>query len=86
MGSETLKLLQEKLEVIGIDNYFLNRTPAAQELRTRINNWDHVKTKISVQQRKQLLDSRENPQTERKFLLGIQWIKEVSRICKEFKK
>jgi hypothetical protein len=38
---ETLKLVQEgegnTLELIGIDNDFLNRTQMAQELRERIN-------------------------------------------------
>jgi hypothetical protein len=38
---ETLKLVQERawntLEVIGISKDFLNRTPAAQQLRERMN-------------------------------------------------
>jgi hypothetical protein len=38
---ETLKLVQEKagntLEVIGVGKDFLNRTPAAQQLRERMN-------------------------------------------------
>jgi hypothetical protein len=41
---ETLKLLQEgarnTLELIGTGKDFLNRTPAAQQLRERINKWD----------------------------------------------
>jgi hypothetical protein len=40
---ETLKLAQERagntLEVIGIGKVFLNRTPAAQHLRERMENW-----------------------------------------------
>jgi hypothetical protein len=46
---ETLKLVQERagntLEVIGIGKDFLNRTPAAQQLRERIDKWDFIKLK-----------------------------------------
>jgi hypothetical protein len=42
-------LVQERvgntLEVIGICKDFLNRTPAAQQLRKRIDNWDFIKLK-----------------------------------------
>jgi hypothetical protein len=41
---ETLKLVQDRawntLELIGIDNNFLNRTQMAQQLRERIDKWD----------------------------------------------
>jgi hypothetical protein len=33
------------LEVIGIGKYFLNRTPAAQQLRERMDKWDCIKLK-----------------------------------------
>jgi hypothetical protein len=50
---ETLKLLQEgagnTLELIGIGKGFLNRTPAAQQLRERMNKWDLIKLKFSAQ-------------------------------------
>jgi hypothetical protein len=46
---ETLKLLQEgagnTLELIGIGKDFLNRTPAAQQLRERMDKWDIIKFK-----------------------------------------
>jgi hypothetical protein len=46
---ETLKLLQEgagnTLEQIDIGKDFLNRTPAAQQLRERMNKWDFMKLK-----------------------------------------
>jgi hypothetical protein len=46
---ETLKLVQEgagnTLEVIGIGKDFLNRTPAAQQLRERMDKWDYMKLK-----------------------------------------
>jgi hypothetical protein len=47
--SETLKLVQERagntLELIGIGKDFLNRTPAAQQLRERMDKWDFIKLK-----------------------------------------
>jgi hypothetical protein len=46
---ETLKLVQERagntLEVIVIGKDFLNRTPAAQQLRERMDKWDFIKLK-----------------------------------------
>jgi hypothetical protein len=46
---ETLKLVQEgarnTLELIGIGKDFLNRTPAAQQLRKRMDKWDFMKLK-----------------------------------------
>jgi hypothetical protein len=44
---QTLKLVQERpgntLELIGIGKNFLNGTPAAQQLRDRIDKWDFIK-------------------------------------------
>jgi hypothetical protein len=46
---ETLKTVQERagntLEIIGIGKDFLNRTPAAQQLRERMDKWDYIKFK-----------------------------------------
>jgi hypothetical protein len=45
----TLKLVQEgirnTLELIGIVKDFLNRTPAAQQLRERVDRWNYIKLK-----------------------------------------
>jgi hypothetical protein len=42
-------LVQERagntLEAIGISKDFLSRTPAAQQLRERIDKWDYMKFK-----------------------------------------
>jgi type II secretory pathway predicted ATPase ExeA len=42
-------LVQERagntLEVVGIGKDFLNRTPAAQQLRESIDRWDFIKLK-----------------------------------------
>jgi hypothetical protein len=47
---KTLKSVQEgegnTLEVIGIGKDFLNRTPAAQQLKERMDKWDFIKFKI----------------------------------------
>jgi mitochondrial fission protein ELM1 len=44
-----LQLAQERagntLEVIGISKDFLNRTPAVQQLRERMDKWDYMKLK-----------------------------------------
>jgi hypothetical protein len=46
---ETQKLVQEgagnTLEVIDIGKDFLNRTPAAQQLREIMDKWDFIKLK-----------------------------------------
>jgi hypothetical protein len=55
-GPETLQLVQDRagntLKVIGIGKDFLNRTPAAQQLRGRMNKWDFIKLISSAQQKK----------------------------------
>jgi hypothetical protein len=57
---ETLKLLQERagntLELIGMGKDFLNRTPAAQQLREKMDKWYFIKLKISAQQKKSSLN------------------------------
>jgi hypothetical protein len=46
---ETLKLVQKRpgniLEAIGIGKNFLNRTPATQQLREKMDKWDFIKLK-----------------------------------------
>jgi hypothetical protein len=47
-----LKIVQERagntLEAIGIGKDFLSRTPAAQQLRERMDKLDYIKLKIFV--------------------------------------
>jgi hypothetical protein len=49
MSPESLKFVQERggntLEAISIGKDFLNRTPAAQQLRDRMDKWEYVKVK-----------------------------------------
>jgi hypothetical protein len=53
---ETLKLVEEIAgnipELTGIGNNFLNRAQTTQQLRERIDKWDSMKLKASVQQKK----------------------------------
>jgi hypothetical protein len=53
---KTLKLVQERvgntLELIGIGKDFLNRTPAAQQLRESIDKRDFIKLKSFCTQKK----------------------------------
>jgi hypothetical protein len=64
---ETLKLVQEgagnTLEVIGIGKDFLNRTPAAQQLRERRGKWDFIKLK-SFCTTKQMVSKLKKPPTD----------------------
>jgi hypothetical protein len=64
---ETLKLVQEKggntLEAIGIGKDFLNRTPAAQQLREKMDKWDYMKLK-SFCAKKEMISKLKRPPTE----------------------
>jgi hypothetical protein len=63
-----LKLLQERvgttLEHIGISDNFLNRTPIAQQLKEKIENWDYMKLK-SFWTAKKLITRLKRQPTER---------------------
>jgi hypothetical protein len=67
IGPETLKLVQERagttLEAIGIGKDFLNRTPAAQQLRERMHKWDYIKLK-SFCTTKEMVSKLKRPPTE----------------------
>jgi hypothetical protein len=62
-----LKLVQEKagntLEAIGIDKDFLSKTPAAQQLRDRMDKWDYMKLK-SFCTTKEMISKLKRPPTE----------------------
>jgi hypothetical protein len=72
---ETLKLLQEEarntLEQIGIGKDFLNRTPATQQLRERMDKWDFIKLKSFCITKKWSLKCRDHLQSVRKYLPAI---------------
>jgi hypothetical protein len=64
---ETLKLVQEgagnTLELIGTSKDFLNRTPAAQQQRERMDKWDFIKLK-SFCTTKEMVSKLKRPPTE----------------------
>jgi hypothetical protein len=64
---ETLKLVQERagntLNEIGIGKDFLNRTPAAQQLRENMDRWDYMKLK-SICTTKEMVSKLKRPPTE----------------------
>jgi mitochondrial fission protein ELM1 len=64
---KTLKLVQERtgntLEAIGIAKDFLNRTPAVQQLRERMDKWDYMKLE-SFCTTKEIVCKLKRPPTE----------------------
>jgi thiamine kinase-like enzyme len=87
----TLKLLQEgagnTLEQIGIGKDFLNRTPAAQQLRERMNKWDFIKLK-SFCTTKEMVSKLKRPpiEWEKIFASYISYKGLITRIYRELKK
>jgi hypothetical protein len=72
---ETLKLVQKRagntLKVIGIGKDFLNRTPAAQQLRERMDKWDYMKLKSFCTTKEVFAKLKRHPQSGRKYLLAV---------------
>jgi hypothetical protein len=64
---KTLKLVWEGsgniLELIGIGKDFLNRTPAAQQLRERMDKWDFIRLKVFCIT-KEMVSKLKRPPTE----------------------
>jgi hypothetical protein len=52
-------------------NDFLNRTPAAQQVRERMEKWDFIKLKSFCKQKNWSLNWRDHPQSGRKYLPAI---------------
>jgi hypothetical protein len=55
--------VENTLEIIGIGKDFLNRTPAAQQLRQSIDKWDLIKLK-SICSKKEMIFKLKRPPTE----------------------
>jgi hypothetical protein len=88
---KTLKLVQERagntLEVIGIGKDFLNRTPAAQELRERMDKWDFIKSK-RFSTAKEMISKLKRPPTEWEKIFASYTSDRglINRIYRELKK
>jgi hypothetical protein len=86
-----LKLVQEgaenTLEVIDMCKDFLNRTPAAQQLRERMDKWDFIKLK-SFCTSKEMVSKLKRPPTEWEKICAICTSDKglMARIYREFKK
>jgi hypothetical protein len=86
---ESLKLVQERAgntqEAIVIGKDFLSRTPAAQQLRERIDNWDYMKLK-SLCIMEEMVSKLKRPPRMRENLFSYTSDKGlITRIHKEFK-
>jgi hypothetical protein len=72
---KTLKLLQKgagnTLEAIGIGKDFLNRNPAAQQLRERMDKRDYIKLKSFCTTKEMVSKLKRPPQSGRKHLPAI---------------
>jgi hypothetical protein len=59
------------LEAIGLGKDFLNRTPAAQQLRETMDKWDSIKLKSFCTRKEMVSKLKVPPQSGRKYLLAI---------------
>jgi hypothetical protein len=73
-----LKLLHEKvgkiLEDMGISHYFLNRSPFAQEIKARIDNWDCNKLKFLLIKKNSYQNQETTHKNVRKSSTAVQQI------------
>jgi hypothetical protein len=88
---ETLRLLKEgagnTLELIGVGKDFLNTTPAAQQLRERMDKWDFIKLK-SFCTTKAMVSKLNRPPTEWEKIFASYTSDKglITRIYRELKK
>jgi hypothetical protein len=86
-----LQLVHERagntLEIIGIGKDFLSRTLAAQQLRERMDKWDHMKLK-SFCTTKEMVSKLKRPPTEWEKIFASYTSDKglIMRICGELKK
>jgi hypothetical protein len=75
------------LEIIGIGKDFLNRTPAAQQLRERMDKWDFIKFK-SFCTTKEMVCKLKRPPTEWEKIFASNASDKglITRIYREFNK
>jgi hypothetical protein len=84
-------LVQERegniLNVIGIVKDFFNRTPAAQQLRERMDKWDFIKLK-SICTTKEMVSKLKRPPTELEKIFASYTSdnEPITRIYRELKK
>jgi hypothetical protein len=77
------------LELIGIDNEFLNRIQVVQQLRERIDKWDYMKLKsfCTTTTKKKIFKLKNLPtEWEKNFASYISDNRLITRIYRELKK
>jgi hypothetical protein len=87
---EIMKLEQERagntLEVIGISKDFVNRTPAAQQLRERMDKWDLIKLKSFCTTKEMVSNLKRTPTMWEKIFASYTSDKGlITRIYRELK-
>jgi hypothetical protein len=75
------------VELIGIGKDFLNRTPAAQQIRERMDKWDFIKLKIFCTT-KEMVSTLKRPSTEWEKIFASYASDKglITRIYRELKK
>ena len=91
MKPDTLKLIKEKvwksLEHMGTEENFLNRTPMAYALRSRIHKWDLIRLQSFCKAKDTVNRTKRQPtDCEKIFINPISDRGLISNIYKEFKK
>ena len=88
---ETLHLIEEKvgpnLQHVGLGSDFLNRTPIAQEIKARINNWNIFNLKSFLSSKETISNAKKEPtEWEKIFATHTSDTALIFRIYKELKK
>ena len=69
---ETIKALEEKtgkdLSDLSCNNFLLDTSPKARELKAKMNYWDLIKIQTSAQQRKQPTKLKGNQRNGKRYL------------------
>ena len=87
---ETLQIIEQKvgldLQHVGLGPDFLNRTPIAQEIKARINNWDQFKLKSFLSAKETISNAKTEPtEWEKIFANHTSDRALICRIYKELK-
>ena len=78
---------RSKSSTFGLGSDFLNRTPIAQEIKARINNWDRVKLNSFLSAKETTSNAKREPKEWEKICASHTSDRAlISRIYKELKK
>jgi hypothetical protein len=87
ISSKTLTSIQERvgntLESVGIGKDFLNKAPAAQQLRRRMDKWDYIKLKSFCTTKEMVFKLKRLPTEWEKIFASCTGL--ITRICWELK-